>query len=171
MSYQPPSARLPNAAPVRTSSFKLPPASPATATPSSPATASSTVTAASPKMYGDKFRAPAPLAITSLADFPALPSRSAPKPQNVVVKEAKPSFLQIAKEALENEARAAEERARPKEIDDGMEVLSIHGTTNLRHHELEQPGTPEFGRFEDYQPEESAPPYDEYYDGGETWND
>jgi hypothetical protein len=112
-----------------------------------------------------------------MTDFPSLPVKGGAKPQNVVVtaapKEAKPSFLQIAKEALENEARAAEERARPKELDDGMEVLSIHGTTNLRHHELEQPGTPEFGRFEGYQPEESVPPHeeDEYYDGGETWND
>jgi len=148
MSYQPAIAKLPAAAPQRTSSFKSPPIP---ARPYAPAAAAA----------AEKPKTPS---LNSLTDFPALPSKNVVVTTTAIPK-TKLSFAQKAKDGLAlAEARLLEEANRVTTMEDGMEVLTMSSW---------RPGTPEFGRFEGYQPEESAPPYkeDEYYDGGETWND
>jgi hypothetical protein len=149
MPYQPAIAKLPAAAPQRTSSFKSPPIP---ARPYAPAAA-------------EKPKTPS---LDSLTDFPTLPSKNTVvMPVVVAQATAKPSFAQIAKDGLAlAEARAQEEANRATIKEDGMETLTMSSW---------RPGTPEFGRFERALPssnqEDTPDEGGEYYDGGETWND
>jgi len=150
MPYQPAIAKLPAAAPQRTSSFKSPPIP---ARPYAPAAAA------------EKPKTPS---LNSLTDFPTLPSKNTVvMPVAVAQATAKPSFAQKAKDGLAlAEARAQEEANRATITEDGMETLTMSSW---------RPGTPEFGRFEGALPSSNKEgTHDEilpYEDGGETWND